>query len=98
MIIHTATHEEVLAVLNNIKDLPTPVSDWLVEVGTDWINEPAVKVWVILERDDVEFDATFIVRTLVQDSVMALMGPAYYVYVRFRTASEMAELAAPSKN
>lgn len=78
--IHTAKCEEVLAVLNNLKDLPTSFNDWLVELGTDSIDEPAVWVWVILERDSVGYATISQVHPIVQNAIMALMGPAW-VYV-----------------
>lgn len=87
------TASEIIASLNELRELPTPVSDWLVETGHDSIGEPAVWVYVILEKDDVDFPTRYRLREMVRDAIHALMGPSYWAYVRFRTASEMAELS-----
>ena len=79
----------ILAAAIRLKDLPAPVSDWLVEIGLSSTYDPAVWVWLILERDD--YAEISQVHTIVQDAIMAIVAARSNGYVRFRTASEMAE-------
>ena len=39
---------EIRAALDELPPLPTEVSDWVVETGTDSADEPAVWVWAVL--------------------------------------------------
>ena len=45
---------EIKAALAELGPLPTPVADWLVETGTDSVDEPAVWVWAVLQNDLAE--------------------------------------------
>lgn len=84
----TITVAEIQSVLNEIGNLPTRVSGWLVETGLDWTDEPAVWVWALLEDDEVDFDIRSRLRDMVRKKVRGRTGPAVRVYVRFRGASE----------
>ena len=83
---------EIKAALQEIQDLPTPISDWEIETGLDSTNDPAVWVYVILERDDVDFDTMSQIRPIVKRTVADITGPPYWTYIRFRTAREVEEL------
>ncbi len=82
------TVDEIESVLNEIQDLPTRVSGWLVETGVDSTDEPAVWVWALLEDDEVDFDTRSRLRDMVRKQVREKTGPSVWVYVRFRGASE----------
>ncbi len=45
--------------LEGLQDLPTPVESWVVEEGLDWMDNPAVWVWALLDYDDADKDALF---------------------------------------
>ena len=92
--------EKITAELDSrLTDLPTPVSEFQVRTGLDSIDDPAVWVYVILEKDDVDFETRTTLRKLVRDTIQAIPDPrcvgeedTVWVYVRFRTASEVAQL------
>ena len=86
------TAAEIRAELQRLQDLPTPVSDWDVEVGEDSTNDPAVWVYVILEREDVNFATTTQIRDRVTNTVETLTKQQRWVYIRFRTALEVEQL------
>ena len=86
------TAAEIKAALQEIQDLPTPISDWDVEIGEDSTNDPAVWVYVILEREDVNFATTTQIRDRVTNTVETLTKQQRWVYIRFRTASEVEQL------
>lgn len=86
------TAAEIRAELRRLQDLPTPVSDWDVEVGEDSTNDPAVWVYVILEREDINFATTTQIRDRVTDTVETLTKQQRWVYIRFRTASEFDQM------
>ena len=72
--------------LRKLHGLPTPVRSWIVEMGPDSTDEPAVWVWMTLEREYDEVDARerADLRDLVRASVRDLVGDeAHWVYVRF---------------
>ena len=72
--------------LRKLHGLPTPVRSWIVEMGPDSTDEPAVWVWMTLEREYDEVDAKerADLRDLVRASVRDWVGDeAHWVYVRF---------------
>ena len=83
---------EIRAALDTLADLPTPVSDWLVETGTDSTDEPAVWVWAILPDDQTDIQTRLAVRDLVFDFIRERSDTPVYVYVSFRTVAEMDSL------
>ena len=83
---------EIRAELQRLQDLPTPISDWDVETGEDSTNDPAVWVYVILEREDVNYATMSEIRHRVRKSVETLTKKQRWVYIRFRTALEVEQL------
>ena len=84
---------EIESALDDLSGLPARVSGWQVETGIDWADEPAVWVWALLEDEEVEAVALDRLREMVLDCVLQKAGDAKWVYVRFRGASEMAQIA-----
>ncbi|WP_058558168.1 hypothetical protein [Thiohalocapsa sp. ML1] len=77
--------------LRTLTHLAMPVRDWEVEVGPDATDDLAVWVWLTV--DDEDFDDTAR-RRQVQEQVFEEVRDTYadadpWVYVRFRTTSEM---------
>ncbi len=83
------TAPAIAAALEKLRELPTPVSGWQVETGSDATDDPAVWVWAMLERDNVDRATRSRLRDMVRNAVHAATGPSIWVYVRFRAASEM---------
>ena len=80
------TVSEIESKLKELSGLPTPVRSWIVQMGLDTTDEPAVWVWVTLEReyDDVDAKERADLRKLVRASVHDWVGEdAHWVYVRF---------------
>ena len=80
------TTADIVSRLNKLHGLPTPVRSWIVEMGPDSTDEPAVWVWIVLarENDDVDRKARADLRELVRASVREWVGSeAHWVYVRF---------------
>ncbi len=74
--------------------LPFPVVEWRVEAGPDWSDDPAVWVWIVLERDDFEYDdasALLELKDVVHGRVKGLIDDDSFLYVRFGEASEAAK-------
>ncbi len=72
--------------LSELHELPTPVKSWIVELGADETDEPAVWVWITLDRefDEVTAEKRAELRELVRTSVRAwIRDEAHWVYVRF---------------
>ena len=77
--------------LAQLENLPTPVSSWLVETGTDSTDDPAVWVWAFLELGLVDRAARLRLRQLIRDAVQELLGSDdHWVYVRFPSAADRA--------
>ena len=72
--------------LEGLQDLPTPVESWVVEEGLDWMDNPAVWVWALLDYDDADRDALFRLKDMVREVVQDTSG--LWAYVRIRDASE----------
>lgn len=85
----TATDIEA-ALKRELRNLPTPVSGWEVETGVDWADDPAVRVWVYLTEEEVDFETRDLLRGTVRDLVRRETESSMLVYVRFRGASEAA--------
>ena len=80
------TTADIESRLKKLDGLPTPVRTWIVEMGPDSTEEPAVWVWMVLEReyDEVGRQARADLRDLVRASVRDWVGDeAHWVYVRF---------------
>ena len=84
-----ATVEAIEAALARLRDLPAPVSSWEVETGPDATDDPAVWVWVMLADEGVDFQTRSRLRELVRDQVLDVTHDGSWVYVRFRTASDL---------
>ena len=80
---------EIKAALGQLGPLPTPVADWLVETGTDSADEPAVWVWAVLQNDGVTLDTRLQLRDMILDFLRKNSDTPIWVYVNFRTVSEM---------
>ena len=82
---------EIRNALNDLASLPTPVSDWLVEIGTDSADEPAVWVWAVLPDDDTDLDTRIEIRDRVFDFIREQSEVPVWVYVSFKTQTETDE-------
>lgn len=80
---------DIRAALDKLPTLPTKVSDWLVQTGTDSADEPAVWIWAVLPDDDADFDALIAIRDLVLAHVREHSEIPLGVYVSFKTVDEM---------
>lgn len=80
---------EIKAALAQLDPLPTPVADWLVETGTDSADEPAIWVWAVLQNEGVALDTRLQLRDMILDFLRQESDTPIWVYVNFRTASEM---------
>ena len=83
---------EIRAALDQIEGLPTAVSDWVVETGADSDDDDAVWVWAILPDDQVDIETRIAVRDRVFDYIRDRSDTPVWVYVSFRTVSEMEDL------
>ena len=83
-----ATAETIESALAELRELPA-VSSWQVETGPDATDDPAVWVWVMLEDEGVDFQTRSQLREIVRDQVRHETNDGSWVYVRFRTASEL---------
>ncbi|MCY4231607.1 MAG: hypothetical protein OXF26_12200 [Alphaproteobacteria bacterium] len=81
------------AALRELPELPTPVSSWHVETGSDSTDDPAVWVWAMLKDDDVKFTKRSRLRSIIRDLVEEKTDSSMLVYVRFRGASEVEQSA-----
>ena len=68
--------------LEGLQDLPTPVQSWVVEEGLDWMDNPAVWVWALLDYDGADKDALFRLKDMVRQSVRDATGLWTYVLIR----------------
>ena len=82
------TASDLETALQGLPELPTPVSRWHVETGSDSTDDPAVWVWAMLRDDEVEFAKRFRLRSIIRDLVEKETNSSILVYVRFRGASE----------
>ena len=83
---------EIRAALIDLDPLPTPVSDWLVEIGTDSADEPAVWVWAVLPDDRTDINTRIAIRNRVFDFIRERSETPVWVYVSFKTEAETEEL------
>ena len=83
---------DIRAALDELPPLPTDVSDWLVQTGTDSADEPAVWIWAVLPDETADFDTLIGVRDLVLAHVREQSEIPLGVYVSFRTVGEMDDL------
>ena len=82
----------IRAALDELPPLPTDVSDWLVQTGTDSADEPAVWIWAVLRDDGADFDTLIAVRDVVLAHVREQCEVPLGVYVSFRSVSEVDDL------
>ena len=68
--------------LEELQDLPAPVRSWLVKVGIDAADDPAVWVWALLDRVDVDMDSQSRLESIVRKAVCETTGLWTYVLVR----------------
>ena len=68
--------------LEGLQYLPTPVRSWVVEEGVDWMDNPAVWVWALLDRDDVDMDSQSRLQSIVRKAVRDATGLWTYVLIR----------------
>ena len=68
------------------------VADWKVKAGEDSLDDPAVRVWVVLEVFQ-EFAQRDAIRKQVRERI-AQARDDRWVYVRFRTKAEQDDLEA----
>ena len=83
-----ATAESIEFALAELRELPTQVSAWQVETGPDATDDPAVWVWIMLEKEGVDFQTRSQLREIVRNQVRNQTKDDSWVYVRFRSASE----------
>ena len=87
------TTADVTHLLNGLHDLLTPVNKWEVDTGADATGDDAGWVWAILEDaiwDQLSREGLARLRESIRDTVShAAKDPAPWVYVRFRTVSEV---------
>lgn len=60
---------EIRTALDHVPDLPTPVSDWIVETGADSTDDPAVWVWAVLPDDKTDIRTRIAIRDIVFDFI-----------------------------
>lgn len=83
---------DIRAARDDLSDLPTPVSDWLVETGTDSTDSPTVWIWAVLPNDQVDFESRIVIRDLVLDFIGERSEIPVEVYASFRTVAETEHL------
>ena len=81
---------EIRSALSDLRPQPAPVSDWVVEIGTDSGDEPAVWVWAVLDDKDVDLDTRISIRDCVVDFISEECEIPVWVFVSFKSASETA--------
>ncbi len=82
LILMLANTANIRAELEQLTDLPAPVRGWLVEVGLDATDDPAVWIWALIESDDFEPDRMTRLKTMVRDVVRNTFGIWAYVLIR----------------
>lgn len=65
---------------------------WIVETGSDWVGDPAVWVWPVLDIDNIDSARQRGLREQVQEAVRKVTrretGASWQPYVRFRSVSD----------
>ena len=84
---------EIRSALDKLSALPARVSGWQIETGLDWVDQPAVWVWAVLEDEEVDAAALDRLQETIRDCVHRAAGEAKWVYARFRGAFELAQVA-----
>lgn len=83
--------ETVEAVLRDL-DMPQ-VDSWHVETGRDATDDVAVWVWVTLSQEDTDSLTRSELRNRIRQAIEKSFSQSPpWVYVRFRTVVEMAEI------
>ena len=80
----TADTASIRSRLEDLQDLPVPVHSWLVKVGIDATDDPAVWVWALLDRDalDMDMDSRGHLKSMVRKTVRDETGLWTYVLIR----------------
>ena len=73
--------------LEHLRDLPTPVKSWLVEEGLDATDDPAIWVWAVVERHDVDMATLSRLKLIARETVRDATG-GLWAYVLVRGADE----------
>lgn len=79
--------ETIESALGALRGSPTPVRSRCVETGLDSTDDLAVRVWAMLEDEEVDVDAEDRLRDVVRAAVRRETGDERWIYVRFRSAS-----------
>lgn len=82
---------EIRAALDDLGPLPTTVSDWLVEIGADSADEPAVWVSAVLPDDRTDIGTRIAIRNRVFDFIRERSEIPVWVYVSFMTTADLDE-------
>ncbi len=85
-------NNDIREALVSLPELPTSISDWIVETGTDSTDDPAVWVWAVLPDNKVDFETRIAIRDRVFDFIRQESDTPLWVYVSFRTVAEMEDL------
>ncbi len=88
--------KEIISELNTLEGFPIERIDE-VETGPDSTGDFAVWVWVMLDRDDVDFQTRTAIREAIREKVQAMWRgkdqmwreKEPFVYVRFRTTADL---------
>lgn len=83
---------EIRTALSEYNPSPTPVSDWLVETGTDSVDDLAVWVWAVLPDENTDLDTRIEIRNRVLRFIRQHSDIPVSVYVSFKTVAEAEEL------
>ena len=87
----TTATANIRSVLENLVDLPTPVRAWHVATGLDATDDPAVWIWAVIERKDVDAETLARLKDMVRERVRhETDGRWAYVLVRGAWESEPA--------
>ena len=83
---------EIRTALTECNLSPAPVSDWLVEIGADSVDDPAVWVWAVLPDEHTDLDTRIEIRNRVLHFIRAHSEIPVSVYVSFKTTAEAKEI------
>ena len=85
-------NNEIRTALTECNPLPTPVSDWLVEIGSDSADDPAVWIWAVLPDENTDIDTRIQIRDRVLQFIRERSEFPVSVYVSFKTPAEAEEI------
>lgn len=87
----SCTHD-IRTALEDLTDLPAPVSAWHVTEGLDTTDEPAVWILAIVEADHFTPQTFHRLKTLARATARSVT-PDLWPYVSVRTTAEHTKLA-----